>query len=80
MKIIQYFTFLIFIILQSCIVNPKNYTYKTKFSLENIQKENLKNYLRTDCFYTNTKEEDYDNGKRKTFEFIPDYALEISNL
>jgi hypothetical protein len=70
MKIMRYFILIYFFAFTSCVVKPIKYTYQNKFSLENYNKQNSQNYLRTDCVYVNSEEEDYGNGKRKTFEFM----------
>ena len=69
----RYLTFLLFLILTDCVINPKNYTYKNKFSLNNSSKLNIENYLRTDCFYINSENEEYVSGKLKTYKFMKFY-------
>ena len=70
MKIMRYFILIYFFAFTSCVVKPIKYTYQNKFSLENYNKQNLQNYLRTDCVYLNSEEEDYGSGNRKSLKFM----------
>ena len=66
----RYLIFIYFFVLTSCVVKPIKYTYQNKFSLENYNRQSSQNYLRTDCVYLNSEEEDYGSGKLKSLRFI----------